>query len=425
MRIGIIIGRIGDVDGVALETEKWIKVLHDFGHDIYLLSGRNGKSIVGEEFETLMPGLSFFSPECEWEQDRAFFYPPDDPSELLDHLHRVSDTLAISMFRWVMQNKIEVILSENASSLPAHLSMGMAIKKLVEHTGIKIICHDHDFYWERGKRYATPFPEVEKIMKETFPLQIPHAKHAVINSAAKKYLKTKFKINAVVVPNVMDFDQPYGVADEYNKDLLKSLGIGKDDIPIFQITRIVRRKGIETALELLERFDDKRIKLVTTGSARDDERKGYYKTLIRHINKRKLNGRAIFAYRRILNDRAKTPDGEKIYSLSDAYARATACTYFSEYEGFGNAFLEAVLSKTPIFVNNYKPVYWPDIGSKGFKTVMIEDNKLTDEAVAEAEKILHDKKLQKEIVEHNYNLGKLLFSFDTLREKLEILFDTI
>jgi glycosyltransferase involved in cell wall biosynthesis len=425
MRIGIIIGRIGDVDGVALETEKWIKVLHDFGHDIYLLSGRNGKSIVGEEFETLMPGLSFFSPECEWEQDRAFFYPPDDPSELLDHLHRVSDTLAISMFRWVMQNKIEVILSENASSLPAHLSMGMAIKKLVEHTGIKIICHDHDFYWERGKRYATPFPEVEKIMKETFPLQIPHAKHAVINSAAKKYLKTKFKINAVVVPNVMDFDQPYGVADEYNKDLLKSLGIGKDDIPIFQITRIVRRKGIETALELLERFDDKRIKLVTTGSARDDERKGYYKTLIRQINKRKLNGRAIFAYRRILNDRAKTPDGEKIYSLSDAYAHATACTYFSEYEGFGNAFLEAVLSKTPIFVNNYKPVYWPDIGSKGFKTVMIEDNKLTDEAVAEAEKILHNKKLQKEIVEHNYNLGKLLFSFDTLREKLEILFDTI
>ena len=76
-------------------------------------------------------------------------------------------------------------------------------------------------------------------------------------------------------------------------------------------------------------------------------------------------------------------------------------------------------------MNNYKPVYWPDIGSKGFKTVMIEDNKLTDEAVTEAEKILHDKKLQREISEHNFSLGKLLFSFDTLREKLEILFETI
>ena len=138
MRIGIIIGRIGDVDGVALETEKWIKVLQEMGHEIYLLSGRYRRSILGEEFETLIPGLSFFSPECEWEQDRAFFLPPDDPEELLDHLHRVSDSWAIRMFKWVMQNNIEVILSENASTLPAHLSMGMAIKKLVEHTGIKL-----------------------------------------------------------------------------------------------------------------------------------------------------------------------------------------------------------------------------------------------------------------------------------------------
>jgi glycosyltransferase involved in cell wall biosynthesis len=424
MRIGIIIGRIGDVDGVALETEKWIKVLKEMGHDIYLLSGGYRKSILGEEFETLIPGLSFFSPECEWEQDRAFFYPPDGPAELLDHLHRVSDGLAIRMFKWVMQNKIEVLLSENASSLPAHLTMGMAIKKLVENTGIRIICHDHDFYWERGNRYDTPFPEVEKIMKETFPLQIPHAKHAVINSAAKKYLKDNFGINSVYVPNVMDFTEPYAEVDKYNDDLLKSIGIEEGDIPIFQITRIVSRKGIETALELLERLDDQRIKLVITGSAKDDERKGYYKTLINIINTRKLNGRAIFAYRRIMNDRGKTLDGEKVYSLSDAYAHAVACTYFSEYEGFGNAFLEAVLSRTPIFVNNYKPVYWPDIGSKGFKTVMLEDNKLTDEAVAEANKILHDKKLQKEIAEHNHNLGKLLFSYDTLREKLDILFET-
>jgi glycosyltransferase involved in cell wall biosynthesis len=426
MRIGIIIGRIGDVDGVSLETEKWITVLKEMGHEIYLLSGRYRKSILGKEYETLMPGLSFFSPECEWEQDRAFFYPPDDPSELLEHLHRVSDGWAIRMFKWVMLNKIEVIVSENASALPSHLSMGMAIKKLVEHTGVRIICHDHDFYWERGKRYVTPFPEVEKIMKETFPLQIPHAKHAVINSPSKKALKERFGMNGViVVPNVMDFDQPYGEVDEYNKDLLKSLGIGKRDIPLFQVTRIVERKGIETALELLERFEDERIKLVITGSAKDDERKGYYKTLIRIINKKKLNGRAIFAHQRILNDRGTTPQGEKIFNLSDAYAHATASTYFSKYEGFGNAFLEAVLSKTPIFVNNYPPVYWPDIGSKGFKTVMLENNKLTDEAVAEATKILHNKKLQKEIVEHNYNLGKYLFSFDVLREKLEILFEII
>jgi mannosylglucosylglycerate synthase len=425
MRIGIIIGRIGDVDGVALETEKWIKVLQEMGHEIYLLSGRYTKSIIGKEFETLLPGLSFFSPECEWEQDRAFFFPPDDSSELLDHLHRVSDKFAVKMFKWVMENKIDIILSENASSLPAHLSMGMAIKKLVEHTKIRIVCHDHDFYWERGDRYSTPFPEIEKIIEETFPLRIPHVKHAVINTPSKKILKEKFGTNGIiVVPNVMDFDQPFGEKDNYNKHLLNSIGIGEDDIPLFQITRIVKRKGIETALELIERLDDKRIKLVITGSARDDPRKGYFKNLLKLINDRKLNGRVKFCHRKILSERGETPNGEKIYNLSDGYAHATACTYFSDYEGFGNAFVEAVSSKKPIFVNDYKPVFWQDIGSKGFKTVIIKDNKLTDEAVAEADKIIHDEKLRREIVEHNYSLGKLLFSFDTLREKLELLFET-
>ena len=79
MRVGVIIGRIGDVDGAALETEKWIKILQEMGNEVYILSGRFKKSIVGEDKETLIPPLSFFSPECEWEQNRAFFLPPDEP----------------------------------------------------------------------------------------------------------------------------------------------------------------------------------------------------------------------------------------------------------------------------------------------------------------------------------------------------------
>lgn len=422
MRIGVIIGRIGDVDGAALETEKWIKILKEMGHKVFILSGRFKKSIVGEDNETLIPALSFFSPECEWEQNRAFFLPPDEPSELLDHLHRVSDGLAIRMFKWVMQNKIDMVLSENASTLPAHLTMGMAINKLVETTGIPIVLHNHDFWWERGARYKTPFPEVEKIVKETFPMQIPHAKHAVINKHGRQLLKDQFNISSVVVPNVMDFNQSYGEIDEYNRDLPQSIGLKETDIPLFQITRIVKRKGIETALELIHMLDDKNIKLIITGSAADDNRKGYYLELINIIKKRKLKDQVIFAHHRILNNRELCPDGKKIYSLSDAYAHATACTYFSTYEGFGNAFVEAILGKTPIFVNNYEPVYWPDIGSKGFKAVMIENSTLTDKAVAEMDKIIHDKKLQEEIAEYNFNLGKLLFSYEVLREKLEILF---
>ncbi len=422
MRVGIIIGRFGDVDGVALETEKWIKILQEMGHEVFMLSGQYRKSLLGGEHETLIPNMSFFSPNCEWEQNRAFFFPREEPAELLDHLYRASDDLAIQMFQWVMQNRIEVIISQNASALPAHLSLGMAIKKLVENTGMRIICHDHDFHWERGTRYGTPFPEIEELTKSTFPLQIKHARHAVINTYSKNFLKEKFEIDSVLVPNVMDFTQPFGEKDDYNRDLRGAIGLKRGDIPLFQITRIVRRKGIETALELIERLDDKRVKLVITGSAADDERKGYFKELIQNISKRGLDDRVIFAYRRILNERATNLDGEKVYSLSDAYAHATACTYFSRYEGFGNAFVEAVLSKTPIFVNNYQPVFERDIGSKGFRTVMIEESTLTDDAVTEMDRIIHNEKLRNEIADYNYLLGRTHFSYDVLREKLEILF---
>ena len=86
MRIGVIIGRYQDIDGVSLETEKWVHVLEKMGHSVCILSGGypnyHSKSVA----HCNLPSLSFFSPECEWEQKRAFFYPDEDPDQLLSHL---------------------------------------------------------------------------------------------------------------------------------------------------------------------------------------------------------------------------------------------------------------------------------------------------------------------------------------------------
>ena len=422
MNIGIIIGRYGDIDGVSLETSKWINILQKMGHKIFMLSGSFSKYMHNRIHTTLFPLLAFFSPECEWEQKRAFFFPDDEPDELLEHLERTSDAVAIQIFKWIMENKIDVILPENASALPCHLSMGMGIKKAVDNTGIKTICHDHDFFWERGDRYKSPHKEIQQIIKSTFPLQSDHIRHAVINSYSKNYLRQHFNIDSIIVPNVMDFDKPYGQVDGYNNNLLKELGLKTTEIPLLQVTRIVRRKGIEVALDLIDRLNDENVKLVITGSYADDERIGYYKKLLSIINKRKLKNRVIFGRKKIHTYRGKTKSGEKIYSISDSYAHATACTYFSIYEGFGNAFVECVLAKKPIFVNNYKPVYWPEIGSKGFQTVMIEDNILTDEAVKRIDEIIHKPKLAREIAEYNFDLGKKYFSYKVLEQKLFYLF---
>ena len=424
VNIGMIIGRIGDVDGVALEAEKWIHVLTKMGHRIFILSGRFKGHPVPSERETHFPLLSFFSPECEWEQNRAFFYPPDDPDELLVTLNNNARRVATKIFGWALRNRIDVLLSVNASALPCHLSMGLGISLAVDTMAIPVITHDHDYAWERGTRYDSPFSEITNLVCDTFPLRsAPHIRHAVINSAAQAEILRRFDIDAYVVPNVMDFNSPFGEPDDYNGDLLKEIGFNHNDIPVFQITRIVERKGIEVAIELIGQLDDPRIKLVITGSAADDQRKGYFKLLVDKIAEQGVGERVHFAYHRILSNRDQGPDGHKIYSLSDAYASSVACTYFSTYEGFGNAFVEAILAKRPVFVNNYQPVFWPDIGSKGFKCVMLEDNQLTDEAIAEVDEILHNPELRKEIAEHNFQLGREHFSYEVLQEKLEELFD--
>ncbi len=419
MRIGIIIGRIGDIDGVSLETIKWVQILKKMGHEIFVLTGVSSNYMVEGIECTFLPQLSFASPDCEWEQKRAFQFPDENPQELLDHLEKASDLIAVQIFKWVMKNNIDIILPENSSALPCHLSMGIGIKKFVEHTGIYTVCHDHDFPWERGERYQTPHKEVEKIVKETFPLQISHVKHYVINTYTQDYLQRHFNIDSVVVPNVMDFSENYGIIDDYNKDFRKDFGFEEDDILLLQVTRIVKRKGIEVAIELIEKIEDKKVKLLVTGTYADDDRFGYYQRLVSLVKKKKLQDRVIFGHK-LLHSHRMEQNGRKIYSLSDVYAHATACTYFSSYEGFGNAFVECVLAKKPIFVNNYRPVYWPEIGSKGFKTVMIEDGNLTDDAVQEIDKIIHDPEICKEQAEFNYNLGKKHFSLKELEKKLAL-----
>ena len=418
MRIGFIIGRIGGVDGVALETEKWIHVLKRMGHETYILAGRFEERPQEPGCEDLLPELFFFSPECEWEQFHAYLGGPATQAQIMAHIERQAELIANGIQRWVLDRKLDIVVSENASALPCHISMGLGIKRAVERLQLPTITHDHDFAWERGNRYKSPHPQVNELVEEIFPLRSNWSQHAVINSNAQTVMRERFDRASIVVPNVMDFDAAYGLKDEYNATLPQDLGCKPSDILLFQITRIVRRKGIEVAIKLLHKLGDHAIKLVVTGTAHDDPGGHYHSELVALAQRLGVEEQIVFAADVIGNFRQTGHNGRKFYSLSDAYAHARACTYFSTYEGFGNAFLEWILARRPIFVNNYEPVYWPDIGCKGFETVMLEDNLLTESAVAQMSDIIHDSARCREIADHNFELGDRYFSYAVLEQKL-------
>lgn len=344
MKIGIIIGRIGGVDGVALEAEKWILVLKKMGHEIFILSGQFQNWKMDRTHHMLIPEMSFFSPESFWGQKKAFFHPDTNTADLMEHVTLYSKIISEKIIKWALKEKIDLIISENASALPSHLEMGMGIKLTAETLDRPFITHDHDFAWERGDRYISPHKEINKFVEDVFPLRLPNSYHAVINQNAQKTLKKKYNRDSIVVPNVMNFDALFGKKTSKNKNLRNDLGLEEDDLLLFQVTRIVERKGIEVAIKLIDKLDNEKIKLIITGSYKDDEGSLYYNKLINLIHDLNLSRQVIFASH-IIHNKGLSGDGaDTRYSLSDAYANATACTYFSTYEGFGNAFIEAVLA---------------------------------------------------------------------------------
>jgi hypothetical protein len=108
-----------------------------------------------------------------------------------------------------------------------------------------------------------------------------------------------------------------------------------------------------------------------------------------------------------------------VYTIWDVYPHADFITYPSTFEGFGNAFLEAIYFKRPIAVNIYS-VYATDIKPKGFKVVELDDY-ITDSSIRLTRQILANPDMARDLVEHNYRLGKDFYSYKLLRNKLNIL----
>lgn len=200
--------------------------------------------------------------------------------------------------------------------------------------------------------------------------------------------------------------------DRYACDVRRDLGVAEDELLILQPTRVVKRKGIEHAIELVSRLNLK-AKLVISHASGDE---GYdYEHRVREYS-RMMKVDTVFVSDIINHKRGTTAKGEKIYTLYDIYPHADLVTYPSNFEGFGNAFLEAIYFCKPILVNTYS-IYSMDIKPKGFAVVEM-DGYVSAETVAKTRKVLSDAKYRRKMVAHNYKIATTYYSYTVLRRKL-------
>ena len=222
-------------------------------------------------------------------------------------------------------------------------------------------------------------------------------------------------MRSTLIPNVMDFDHPPKCADGYGDSLRQSLCIEDGSWFLLQPTRIVPRKRIEQAIELVRRLGQPAT-LVISHHAGDEGHA--YEVYLREFAEA-MQASVVFAAEHFGYERARTEDGRKIYSLADAYQQADLVTYPSRLEGFGNAFLEAIYFSRPLLMSNYD-IFKTDIRPKGFEVIGFDDF-INRETVERARNILADPASREGVVRKNYRLGRKYYSYSVLRRRLDTL----
>lgn len=403
--VGFISFRLSGTDGVSLETKKWADIFERNGCKCFYFGGELDAP---PEQSLVAPEAHFTHPEIKKLYAMAFG-SAHRPRELTTGLHTYREILKDALYEFVEKFQIDLLVPENAVTIPLNVSLGMAITEFIAETGIKTIAHHHDFFWER-KRFLRNC--VWDYLNQCYPPHLNAIHHVVINSSGANQLALRTGISSTTIPNVMEFEKPAPGIDDYNADVREALGVGEDELLILQPTRVVQRKGIEHAIELVQRMALP-AKLVISHASGDE---GYeYQTRVReYADLMGIN--AIFVDDIIDDYRGTLPDGRKVYSLQDIYPHADLVTYPSLIEGFGNAFLEAIYFRKPIVVNNYS-IYSHDIKPLGFDVIEMDDF-ISARTVEDTKDLLSNPDRIRTMVEKNYQIALKYFGYRVLETKL-------
>jgi len=443
--IGLCHYKVGGTDGVSLEMDKWKTALQRMGHTVHLCGGDLG---TGDGY--LIEELYHHREDAERMVRNTFYKLSDYPNGVaLEHdVLSLSRVIEDKLIAFIADKHVDLLIVNNIWSIGANPSAAIAFASVVRKLHVPAIGHHHDFHWESFRRMRATCPEAQRIVDQYLPPSDPLIKHVVINSFAQGDLRDRRGVSSAIIPNVFDFSGPDWQVDDYNRDFRSKIGVGENDVLVLQATRIVARKGIELAIDLVEKlgqgqyrdqivrnglYDGRRFSkesrfiLVLAGYSEDPKKE--------YLNRLREKATRAGVELRVISERVKSrreiEDGKKIYSLWDCYVFADLVTYPSLYEGWGNQFLEALRARVPIVVFEY-PVYRADIKEKGFSVISLGSEvegkhdlglvQVSEESMERAAhrsvRALTDGPFRHEMVEENFALGKRFYSLESLENYL-------
>ncbi|HNW47393.1 MAG TPA: glycosyltransferase family 4 protein [Thermotogota bacterium] len=448
MKIGLMHFRSGFTDGVSLEMDKQKTVLEEMGHEVVFVCGELQS---GEGIE--IPLLHLLEPRNERLSRNGFGSLEDfTTEEYEEELNDLAYLIESQVTRVILEHQIEMLIVHNLFSLGLNLAAAKGLSRAIEKTEIRAMAHHHDFYWERAKFSRPTLSVVNRFLSSFFPPNSKNVTHGVINSLAQKELLRKRNLSSVIIPNVMDFNQPPWLLDEFNNDLRERLGIGANDLVFLQATRILPRKAIELAFEFIRVFYEEQFPKVQGGTRLYTDRKIDGKSALHfvlcglteemdkeYLKEMKALARQMpyschFVPQLFSQRRNQDP---KTYSLWDAYTLADIVTFPSVQEGWGNQLLEAVFAKKTVVGYEY-PVFRSDILPKGLQIVSLGKNaQIGENGLYELDRLTYSQAAESlfnlitdypeslRLVERNFSLGARHFSYEVLKKNLNLVLEGV
>jgi glycosyltransferase involved in cell wall biosynthesis len=407
--IGFISTRFAGTDGVTLEASKWAQVFRQMGHQCYWFAGQLDRH---PERSMLVPEAFFQHDQNQWINKRILGKKARS-SSATDMIQSMKTLLKVRINEFIETFSIDLLVPQNALTIPLHVPLGVAITEIIAETQIPTIAHHHDFYWERARFSVNA---VGDYLRMAFPPNLSNMEHVVINSAAQEELALRTGVASIIIPNILDFDHPQPVDEKRTMFIRKTMGLEPDDIMFLQPTRIVQRKGIEHAIDLIEDIGNPRCKLVICHEA-GDEGFEYAEWLKEEAKDRGVDLRLFGMCMRDPWGEQERKESE--YTLFDVYPCADFVTYPSLYEGFGNAFLEAIYFRKPMLINRYA-VFVRDIEPKDFDLIAM-DGFLTKKTVQTVKEVIASPERRNQMVNHNYQVATRYYSYAVLQRWLKTL----
>ena len=340
------------IAGVEVVIGFHSKFLAEQGHDVRLIFGKGGGVGYRNVEECAVPLLSPENPRVQRVQQEIL-----KRHEETEEFRRLTEEIKQELRR--LFSDLDSCIVHNIPSMPFNFAATVAINELADEMKARFIYWLHDTALVRDEW---------KDQMTQFPLTLLHHKNEKITFVTPTSFRARqfgsldepYRIpKMIVIPNGVSV-QEYLKIDETTKQLMKRLNLSFNNFIILTPVRVLPRKNIELALnvvhELIHISGKKKIKLLITGPIGADTNSLAYEAKLKEIIRvRRLQDSVIFCHDLISFRRQFSENKIVKWSVADVYNIADLVFIPSKEEGFGLPVIEAGAARKPVFCSRIPP----------------------------------------------------------------------